>query len=210
MNAAGEKCQCVRRTVTRSEQSTPGLRQFACQSLRTATRRSARLPPRATNATHGAGLQPRGRTMISEPIAAGSQCPGSAAAPSWRPTAPAAPVIAARASTPSAPTSAPATPEPRGRNPATTRARAGHAAHPAGSGRAHPRSSRRFRGGPAPDSIVHLDAHQPGAGRPGDGDLRRPGPRLPGVRQVLVTANGVELWRQDNRSQQPAMAVNLR
>ncbi len=28
-------------------------------------------------------------------------------------------------------------------------------------------------------------------------------------RQVLVTANGVELWRQDNRSQQPAMAVNL-
>jgi len=30
-----------------------------------------------------------------------------------------------------------------------------------------------------------------------------------GVRQVLVTANGVELWRQDNRSQQPAMAVNL-
>jgi Caspase domain len=30
-----------------------------------------------------------------------------------------------------------------------------------------------------------------------------------GVRQVLVTANGVELWRQDNRPQQPAMAVNL-
>lgn len=30
-----------------------------------------------------------------------------------------------------------------------------------------------------------------------------------GVRQVLVSANGVELWRQDNRSQQPAMAVNL-
>ena len=30
-----------------------------------------------------------------------------------------------------------------------------------------------------------------------------------GVRQVLVTANGVELWRQDNRSQQPAMALNL-
>ena len=30
-----------------------------------------------------------------------------------------------------------------------------------------------------------------------------------GVRQVLVTANGVELWRQDNRSQQPSMAVNL-
>lgn len=30
-----------------------------------------------------------------------------------------------------------------------------------------------------------------------------------GVRQVLVTANGVELWHQDNRSQQPSMAVNL-
>jgi hypothetical protein len=30
-----------------------------------------------------------------------------------------------------------------------------------------------------------------------------------GVRQVLVTANGVELWRQENRSQQPSMAVNL-
>jgi hypothetical protein len=30
-----------------------------------------------------------------------------------------------------------------------------------------------------------------------------------GVRQVLVTANGVELWRQDNRGQQPSMAVNL-
>jgi hypothetical protein len=30
-----------------------------------------------------------------------------------------------------------------------------------------------------------------------------------GVRQVLVSANGVELWRQDNRSQQPAMALNL-
>jgi caspase domain-containing protein len=30
-----------------------------------------------------------------------------------------------------------------------------------------------------------------------------------GVRQVLISANGVELWRQDNRSQQPAMAVNL-
>jgi Caspase domain len=30
-----------------------------------------------------------------------------------------------------------------------------------------------------------------------------------GVRQVLITANGVELWRQDNRAQQPAMAVNL-
>jgi hypothetical protein len=30
-----------------------------------------------------------------------------------------------------------------------------------------------------------------------------------GVRQVLVTANGVELWRQDNRAQQPSMAVNL-
>jgi uncharacterized caspase-like protein len=30
-----------------------------------------------------------------------------------------------------------------------------------------------------------------------------------GVHQVLVSANGVELWRQDNRSQQPAMAVNL-
>lgn len=30
-----------------------------------------------------------------------------------------------------------------------------------------------------------------------------------GVRQVLVSANGLELWRQDNRSQQPAMAVNL-
>ena len=30
-----------------------------------------------------------------------------------------------------------------------------------------------------------------------------------GVRQVLVTANGVELWRQENRSRQPSMAVNL-
>ncbi|MEX2224461.1 MAG: caspase family protein, partial [Candidatus Rokuibacteriota bacterium] len=30
-----------------------------------------------------------------------------------------------------------------------------------------------------------------------------------GVRQVLITANGVELWRQENRSQQPSMAVNL-
>jgi len=30
-----------------------------------------------------------------------------------------------------------------------------------------------------------------------------------GVRQVLVTANGVELWRQENRAQQPSMAVNL-
>jgi hypothetical protein len=30
-----------------------------------------------------------------------------------------------------------------------------------------------------------------------------------GVRQVLVTANGVELWRQENRTQQPSMAVNL-
>jgi len=30
-----------------------------------------------------------------------------------------------------------------------------------------------------------------------------------GVRQVLVTANGVELWRQDNRAQQTSMAVNL-
>jgi uncharacterized caspase-like protein len=30
-----------------------------------------------------------------------------------------------------------------------------------------------------------------------------------GVRQVLVTANGMELWRQDNRTQQPSMAVNL-
>jgi hypothetical protein len=30
-----------------------------------------------------------------------------------------------------------------------------------------------------------------------------------GVRQVLVTANGVELWRHENRTQQPSMAVNL-
>ncbi len=30
-----------------------------------------------------------------------------------------------------------------------------------------------------------------------------------GVRQVLVTVNGVELWRQENKSQQPSMAVNL-
>jgi len=30
-----------------------------------------------------------------------------------------------------------------------------------------------------------------------------------GVRQVLLTANGVELWRQDNRAQQSSMAVNL-
>ncbi|HEY7039054.1 MAG TPA: caspase family protein [Methylomirabilota bacterium] len=30
-----------------------------------------------------------------------------------------------------------------------------------------------------------------------------------GVRQVLITANGVELWKQDNRSQQPSMAINL-
>jgi hypothetical protein len=30
-----------------------------------------------------------------------------------------------------------------------------------------------------------------------------------GVRQVLVTANGVELWKQENRTQQPSMAVNL-
>jgi hypothetical protein len=30
-----------------------------------------------------------------------------------------------------------------------------------------------------------------------------------GVRQVLVTANGVELWRQENRTQQPSVAVNL-
>jgi hypothetical protein len=30
-----------------------------------------------------------------------------------------------------------------------------------------------------------------------------------GVRQVLITANGVELWRQENRAQQPSMAVNL-
>ncbi|HEU4439215.1 MAG TPA: caspase family protein [Methylomirabilota bacterium] len=30
-----------------------------------------------------------------------------------------------------------------------------------------------------------------------------------GVRQVLITANGVELWKQENRSQQPSMAVNL-
>ncbi|HSE03612.1 MAG TPA: caspase family protein, partial [Methylomirabilota bacterium] len=30
-----------------------------------------------------------------------------------------------------------------------------------------------------------------------------------GVRQVLVTANGVELWRQENRTHQPSMAVNL-
>jgi hypothetical protein len=30
-----------------------------------------------------------------------------------------------------------------------------------------------------------------------------------GVRQVLVTANGVELFRQENRAQQPSMAVNL-
>jgi hypothetical protein len=30
-----------------------------------------------------------------------------------------------------------------------------------------------------------------------------------GVRQVLVTVNGVELWRQENRAQQPSMAINL-
>jgi len=30
-----------------------------------------------------------------------------------------------------------------------------------------------------------------------------------GVRQVLVTANGVELWRHENRTQHPSMAVNL-
>jgi hypothetical protein len=30
-----------------------------------------------------------------------------------------------------------------------------------------------------------------------------------GVRQVLVTVNGVELWRQDNQSQQPSMALTL-
>jgi hypothetical protein len=30
-----------------------------------------------------------------------------------------------------------------------------------------------------------------------------------GVRQVLITANGVELWKQENRSQQPSMAINL-
>jgi hypothetical protein len=30
-----------------------------------------------------------------------------------------------------------------------------------------------------------------------------------GVRQVLITANGVELWKQENRTQQPSMAVNL-
>jgi Caspase domain len=30
-----------------------------------------------------------------------------------------------------------------------------------------------------------------------------------GVRQVLVTANGVELWKQENRTQQSSMAVNL-
>jgi hypothetical protein len=30
-----------------------------------------------------------------------------------------------------------------------------------------------------------------------------------GVRQVLVTANGVELWKQENRSQQASMAINL-
>ncbi|HEX7213975.1 MAG TPA: caspase family protein, partial [Methylomirabilota bacterium] len=30
-----------------------------------------------------------------------------------------------------------------------------------------------------------------------------------GVRQVLLTANGVELWKQENRTQQSSMAVNL-
>jgi hypothetical protein len=30
-----------------------------------------------------------------------------------------------------------------------------------------------------------------------------------GVRQVLITSNGVELWKQENRTQQSSMAVNL-
>jgi len=30
-----------------------------------------------------------------------------------------------------------------------------------------------------------------------------------GIRQVLISANGVELWRQENRAQPPAMALNL-
>ena len=30
-----------------------------------------------------------------------------------------------------------------------------------------------------------------------------------GIRQVLISANGVELWRQENRTQLPAMALNL-
>src|SRR5216684_1445183 len=128
------------------------------------------------------------------------------------PPAPAAPVIAAPAPpTPSAPTSAPATPEPprQETRPQPEPARATPPTPPApAAAPAVVASIPPVAPAPGFRIVISTPTNQARvdqetvtfAGLVHGGT---------GVRQVLVTANGVELWRQDNRSQQPAMAVNL-
>jgi len=148
------------------------------------------------------------------PPPAVASAPANAPAPSAPPTpvAPAAPGAAAPVPpAPSAPTPAPAMPEPprSETRPQPAPARATPAAPPAPAA--------------APTVVAALPPVAPAPGfrivistptnqaRVDQETVTFAGlvHGGTGVRQVLVTANGVELWRQDNRSQQPAMAVNL-
>jgi len=148
------------------------------------------------------------------PPPAVASAPANAPAPSAPPThvAPAAPGAAAPGPpAPSAPTPAPAMPEPprSETRPQPAPARATPAAPPAPAA--------------APTVVAALPPVAPAPGfrivistptnqaRVDQETVTFAGlvHGGTGVRQVLVTANGVELWRQDNRSQQPAMAVNL-
>gem|GEM_PF-933438 len=113
--------------------------------------------------------------------------PAVAAAPSRTVPAPAVP----SAPSPPAPTSAPA-PPPAAAPPATV------AALPPDSSKSLP-AFRIAISTPANQARVNQDSVTFAAVVAGG----------TGVRQVLITANGVELWKQDNRIQQPSMAVNL-
>ena len=165
---------------------------------------------------------PPSSAPATPPPSAIASAPPSAPAPSApapprapvvaAPPAPAAPVIAAPAPpTPSAPTSAPATPEPprQETRPQPEPARATPPTPPApAAAPAVVASIPPVAPAPGFRIVISTPTNQARvdqetvtfAGLVHGGT---------GVRQVLVTANGVELWRQDNRSQQPAMAVNL-
>jgi hypothetical protein len=147
------------------------------------------------------------------PPATASAPPAAVPPPAAPAPAPKPPVVAAPPPAPAAPAPAPPAPEPRqpSRPPADP-PRAAPAPAPAAPvpppavaalpPEASPRPAPPFRiaiSTPANQTRVEQETVTFAAVVHGGS----------GVRQVLITANGVELWRQENRTQQPSMAVNL-
>ena len=163
-------------------------------------------PPPATASPVTAPPPPAvAATPAPAPSAATAPPPAAVSPPATVPAPARAPVVAAPAPAPTPPTPAPATPAPRAPTPppaVTAPAPASPPVVAAVPPEASVRPASAFRitiSTPTNQARVEQETVTFAAVVYGG----------TGVRQVLVTANGVELWRQDNRTQQPSMAVNL-